>query len=1452
MVSLFILLFGVWTDRAFAEWPSDPTVNVPISTAAYNQQYPQLVSDGAGGALIAWADLRSGADIYTQRVNASGTVLWTIDGIPICTAENTQQNPQLVSDGTGGAIITWEDYRLGSFAMLGDIYAQWVNASGATLWTTNGVPICTAANEQVVSTLVSDGAGGTFITWQDKRKDNKDIYAQRINPSGTVSWIVDGVPLCTEGNWQENPQLASDGAGGAIITWEDNRSDNRDIYAQRVNASGIVLWTTDGITICTAAKTQVVPALVSDGAGGAIIAWYDYRSDNDSDIYAQNVNPDGTLGGISGGGAPPDTTPPTILAIHPPDGTTNVPVEINYTIEFSEPMNQQSVRNTKVMLKDLTTGESWNATSIQSMVDLGLIEANFNPDGTILTFTSSSIALAHNHTYQILLTDIQARDLAGNLLQTNQTLFTFTTILPPPELAIAVSNLTSWVNNSQTFPVTLTNIGEIPLNFTSIQVTGVNWISPLSSLTTLAPGATQQFWFALNVPSNAIGGAFPNPVVYPLKFQSQIADGTTFNRDFNLQLLDSPVALVDIQVVDQTNGAPLANALVMIEGNDTLWGTASNGHLIDPSGQPANILTTPGTKQVSAFKPGYLPRTESLTLSALENHISIALEPGQVFSVGAVETKPLTEQEIIDAGVNLDDPQNNWVYEFKVTLQLDTLNLPPVILPKIEPGSGPSAPKPGDYTLPPATTKIGDQDYRVVSSVQIRETNTVYNFLFIPGEIKLLKELFEIIAVMRNEAVGAEFVITDVQSTLSIPSGLALPNLEGSPQSPTIPIGTIPAAGEVRATWVVRGDAEGTHTVNVSATGMLQPFGAPLVASNSGSVKVFGKPSLDVIFFAPAAVVKNQAFTFAMNIKNTSPIPVYNVTTTLFIDDFINVRLASGEQATKTVGTIQPSETKPASYQLVAEITGSVNLPNSTVTTDPAITPHLSLVPIASQLPLTLTGVEPSPRAPGDLWTLKVDFANNSALPLTNASIRVPIPQHTTYEPNSATSGGILSGGEVVWSLAQSAAATAIGQRSFQVRIADDVAHGTEIQAQARFSADELLAEIESDVMTMQIVDQISTTGFILPVIDDDLTDNLTWDVPFNYFGHYYEALGGYHPGEDWNLVGGDPNADLGKPVYAIADGTVVKVSNLGSLGYLVALQHTGNFTIPGKSATENGQSYSYNTEVVNSIYSVYLHINNVTVTEGNNVEQGTVLGTIMDSGNGPYLHFEIRHPNAVNSNNWSLVGSPSNWAKDANGDPTGYYLNLQEMVDAGVRDPRDFIAANQGISIDLAILAEEVEIGNFEIPYETNSLQIRPIIHNLSSENASNVSVQFSYIDTGGIQHTIDSKLIASLNAGDQIKVGPVTWESIPRVIENYQFVVEVSSSETDSNPQNNRVSIPISVYWCRFFADSGHPPVLWADNRGVESRGIPLPFPQPRDPYTRSLRSDTLSLRVWSYRLW
>jgi predicted lipoprotein with Yx(FWY)xxD motif len=230
--------------HAAAAWPTDPLANVPLCTATGDQYYPTIASDGAGGAIVTWEDKRSynsTRDIYAQRISADGTVQWTANGVALCAADGQQWSPTIVSDGAGGAIVTWFDQRSGNY----DIYAQRISADGTVQWTANGVALCTTANDQKSPTITSDGAGGAIVTWFDHRSSSFDIYAQRISAGGTVQWTADGVVLCTATGNQYYPTIASDGAGGAIVTWQDLRSSNQDIYAQRVQANGQLGGTVD-------------------------------------------------------------------------------------------------------------------------------------------------------------------------------------------------------------------------------------------------------------------------------------------------------------------------------------------------------------------------------------------------------------------------------------------------------------------------------------------------------------------------------------------------------------------------------------------------------------------------------------------------------------------------------------------------------------------------------------------------------------------------------------------------------------------------------------------------------------------------------------------------------------------------------------------------------------------------------------------------------------------------------------------------------------------------------------------------------------------------------------------------------------------------------------------------------------------------------------------------------
>src|SRR6185295_14104037 len=79
-----------------------------------------------------------------------------------------------------------------------------------------------------------------------------DIYVQRMDGAGNALWGASGIAICVAANLQQLPQIVSDDQGGAIVVWQDDRSDpNGDIYAQRVNSSGAPLWFPGGVPLIT-------------------------------------------------------------------------------------------------------------------------------------------------------------------------------------------------------------------------------------------------------------------------------------------------------------------------------------------------------------------------------------------------------------------------------------------------------------------------------------------------------------------------------------------------------------------------------------------------------------------------------------------------------------------------------------------------------------------------------------------------------------------------------------------------------------------------------------------------------------------------------------------------------------------------------------------------------------------------------------------------------------------------------------------------------------------------------------------------------------------------------------------------------------------------------------------------------------------------------------------------
>jgi hypothetical protein len=286
-VALLITLVTLLPRAVHAAWPHDPATGVPICVRAGEQQdNPVTVSDGAGGAIVIWRDYRTGptnVDLYAQRISAGGEVLWEAGGYGAMTAGVSPTGVAAIPDGAGGVIFCWYDFRHSNW----DIFAQRLTAAGTRVWFGTGLSICTATGTQSIPRLAPDGQGGAIIAWTDSRNGNPDIYAQRVSSAGATLWRANGAPVCSlTTTTQQQADIASDGLGGAYVVWSDNRVGNYDVYAQHLTSTGAYDWTLNGEYLCQAIGTQENPRVIADGHHDAIVAWEDARSGSKG-IYAQ-------------------------------------------------------------------------------------------------------------------------------------------------------------------------------------------------------------------------------------------------------------------------------------------------------------------------------------------------------------------------------------------------------------------------------------------------------------------------------------------------------------------------------------------------------------------------------------------------------------------------------------------------------------------------------------------------------------------------------------------------------------------------------------------------------------------------------------------------------------------------------------------------------------------------------------------------------------------------------------------------------------------------------------------------------------------------------------------------------------------------------------------------------------------------------------------------------------
>jgi len=297
----FLLIVSLWfltlPVNTIAQWTSDPSLNTRFTNASGNESGQKTISDGKGGTIIGWVDTRSGtSEIYVQRIDSEGITKWTANGIILTNGFMALNQFSMASDGSTGVVVAWTDSR--NIGVSGyDIYAQRVDSSGNVMWTAGGIPVSNFTNNQTQPSIAYTD-NSVAVSWTDQRGGGANsrevgIYAQKLNLDGTEVWAANGVVALDAAQAQNNSIIAHDGYGGVMIAMDDeSNSWNPRVTVQRLNSAGSQLFSASGIQATNRAvsgPSQFLDDMVGDNAGNITLTFRDHLNSPNIEYVAQKI-----------------------------------------------------------------------------------------------------------------------------------------------------------------------------------------------------------------------------------------------------------------------------------------------------------------------------------------------------------------------------------------------------------------------------------------------------------------------------------------------------------------------------------------------------------------------------------------------------------------------------------------------------------------------------------------------------------------------------------------------------------------------------------------------------------------------------------------------------------------------------------------------------------------------------------------------------------------------------------------------------------------------------------------------------------------------------------------------------------------------------------------------------------------------------------------------------------
>ncbi|MCD4707827.1 MAG: T9SS type A sorting domain-containing protein [Candidatus Sabulitectum sp.] len=310
-VVLFVIVCSL-----FAQWSSDPGVNLMISSAAGEGFGSRIALGTSGDSFVSWAaEGASGSDMRLQRLDLLGNAMWGSDGILVreCFAYELVLQYDLATDLSGAAILAFSVWSGSGFS----VYAYRISPDGDMLWGEEGILLSDTSIASSFATFAQaapTNSGDVVLSWSlISAPDSACTVIQRITPDGNLLW-GDGIVLEPDGDavycWEAS--LCPTGTDDVILVYTYSNAEGWDkrIYAMRYDLSGNPAWSnpvmiTENETVL---QQCIQPPPHSDGNGGFCITWEESLPSGFITSLVQHVTCDGAIM-MNDGGAPASIMP---------------------------------------------------------------------------------------------------------------------------------------------------------------------------------------------------------------------------------------------------------------------------------------------------------------------------------------------------------------------------------------------------------------------------------------------------------------------------------------------------------------------------------------------------------------------------------------------------------------------------------------------------------------------------------------------------------------------------------------------------------------------------------------------------------------------------------------------------------------------------------------------------------------------------------------------------------------------------------------------------------------------------------------------------------------------------------------------------------------------------------------------------------------------------------------